>query len=314
MSYSGVLNYLLVGKESAKGTAVSATKDLGLIRDPTSSMEREVKESMGISNIEAQQITTGMVTFKRGWTMELQHGRILEYALGSVAHAETTGDWKHTFSITDSHPTATLEGGHNSSTDTVWASAGNMLEGLEVSTSLNEVLLAKADWTGITGASSATASTAVVSTLVVFPQALCHVSINGSEATEVQNFSIKITKKVEATGGIASNLAQDINATELHFEFSGQLGFNNKTYQELFLGGTTPSATSDPTAYDILLNAHNGVTLGSGRREFYLELQNCQMKSFEEAASIGNITYVTIGGTGTLKSAFSVDNITSANW
>ncbi len=161
-------------------------------------------------------------------------------------------------------------------------------------------------------------SSAVLSTLPVFPQVMCDVKLDGTSASEVQEASISITKTLEGAGGIGSNLYQQRHETGIKFEFSAKLGFDDKTFIQLFLGGTggatTPPTTLDPGGYEFLLQADNTIAAGSGRREIHLQLENCQSPSFDETTSVGGLTFIDITGTGTLKSCFTYDNITEANW
>lgn len=314
MTYPGVSKTILIGTESSWGTGGTADKDVGLVQDVSDNLSRDVKESLGIGAIDTQKVTSGIVDIGASITVEFQHGRLLEYIIGSVGHQETTSDWKHTFTVSSTPPSFIMESANNLTTDTVLTGTGFLVESGELSIALNDTVKLKVDVKGKTTTSSTSAAVAVLSTLIVYPHALVDIKINNASATEVQNFSIKAVKKVERSGGMKSNLFQQGHGTELRFEFSGTLGFQDETFQELFLGGSTPSATSDPTVYDILFNATNGTTLGSGRREIYWELENCIMDKFDEVASIGNLIFVDISGKGTLKSCFSVDDISDTSW
>lgn len=314
MTYPGVVKTVLVGKESTWGTAVTADKDIGIVTDISDNFSREVIESMGLGAIDVQHVTSGIVDVKSSVTVEFQHGRLLEYIFGSVAHAETTSDWKHTFTISNTPPSFTMESGNNLSTDTVLTGAGFLVETAEFSIALNEVLKLKVDVAGKTTASSDSASAAAIDTLIVYPHALCSVEINDVAATEVQNFSVKIVKKVERSGGLSSNLYQQGHSVELRIEWNGTLGFAAKTLQELWLGGSAPSGTSDPTVYDVTLIADNGTALGSGQRKLFLDIENNIGVTFDEVASVGNLTYFDIAGKGTLKECYNVDDISSGTW
>lgn len=313
MTYPSPTKTLLISKEDTWGTPVSATQNIGIITDTTASITQEIQESKSMGAITTQKVTGGMWGFPYSFTAEFQHGRILEYIFGSVSDGTTSSDEKHTFTISTTPPSATIEDGNNLTTDTVLTYEGMLVEAAEFTVGLNEVLNMKVDWKGENVRSSTSSAAASVPTLIVFPQALCHVSINGTEATEVQTFSIKITKKVELSGGIGSKLPQQGHATDIAFEFTGTLGFQDITFQELVLGGTSASAQADPTGRDVLLNCHNGVTLGNGRREFKLELENCLFTTFDEAASVGELTFIDLAGTGTLKECFTVDDIADLN-
>ena len=313
MTYPSTLAYLLIGKETTWGTAVTATKDAGLlITDTSPSIDREVMESHTISSIETQKVTSGIVDASFSVEGDYQHGRLFHFIIGPQTAVETTGDFKHTFTVADAPDSMTAEKGNKSTASTDWTSAGLLCESAELSIALNENLKLSSEWKGKTATAGTTGATAVISTLPVFPHALCEVKINTTAASEVQSASISINKVVERSGGISSNLYQQGHATELKFEFTAELGFTDDTYHELAFGGASILATGDPTGYEFEINADNGVALGSGRREIKFVLENCITKSFSEATSVGGLTFITITGVGTFKELFTVDNITGA--
>jgi len=177
---------------------------------------------------------------------------------------------------------------------------------------LNQNLKLSTTWKGKTSYNpGGTAPSAVLSTLPVFPHSLCEVKINGTEATEIQNASITVTKTVSTSGGVGSNIPQQGFATSLKFEFSASLGFTDSTYQNLWMGGTAVSGIEDPTGFEFQINADNGVTLGSGQRAITFTLENCIKSSFSESTSVGGLTFIDIAGSGTLKTLTTVDNISS---
>ena len=315
ITYPSQVKYALFGKEVTWGTAVAATKDVGiLIQEVSNPLAREIVESGTVSSTETQKITTGIVDVGVSLSGDFQHGRMLEFVLGSVSTVETTGDFKHTFTIINNAPSATFETGDDLTIDTVLTSTGQLVETAEISTELNANLQLSLDFKGKTVTSSAAASASIISNLAVFPHALVEVKINGIAATEVQSASISISKVVERSGGISSNLYQQGHAVEIKFEFTASLGFQDSTFHQLFLGGTTPSDTSDPADFEFEINADNAVVLGSGRREFKLVLQNCQMNADTETTSIGSLTFIDISGNGIFKECFTVDNISGASF
>lgn len=316
MTYPSQAKYLLLIKESAWGTPITPTKDCGLIvEDVSHGFDREIKESMGISSPAVQKITTGIVDPNLSLSGDFQHGRLLEFVLGTVVHAQSgaTTDWSHTFTLATNAPSATIQTGNDLTTDTVLTGAGMLVESAEFGIALNENLRMSCDFKGKTEASTSTAGTAVLSTLPVYPHALCTVKINTVASTECQNASITIKKVVSRAGGISSNLYQQGHATEIKFEYKATLGFENKTYQELMLGGTSPSAAADPTAFDFEISATNGVAFGSGKRAVEFILENC-VGTFKEVTKVGSLTFIDIAGSGTFKSCVSYDNIATGSW
>lgn len=329
MTYPSQSKYVLIGAESVgsagtsgtafaqgswkSGTSGTATpNDVGLvITDVTDNFTREIIESMGISRIQVQKITSGMTESGVSIEGDFQHGRLFKYIIGSEVGTSTSSDTTHTFAIAQNPPAASIESGNNLTTDTVLKHVGQFVESAEFSIALNENLKLKVDFKGKTANSSTAGSTAILSTLPVFPHALCDVKINGTPATEIQNASITITKTVEKSGGVSSNIYQQGHAVELKFEFTANLGFTDDTYQKLALGGEAVTSETDPTGFEFEISADNGIDLGSGQRAATFTLENCIHTTFDETASVGGLTFIDIAGSGQLKSLTTVDNITT---
>jgi hypothetical protein len=312
---SSPIKQLMFAKETTWGTAVTTDKDIGLIIvDATPSWTKEVMESLGMGQIETQKITTGIFEPKMTINGEFQHGRILEYVFGTVAHATTGSDEKHTFTIADSAPSATIGSAFNMTADIDVTSSGMLIETCEIATETNGKLMLNTAWTGQTILTDTTAPSFTQSTLPVFPHALVVCSIGGSPATITQSASITIEKTIEKAGGLGSNIYQQAAATECKFKFAATLGFTDATYHALFLGGTSPSLTSDPAATTFGLVADNGTALGSGQRNLTISLANCQMDGLTEPTAVGGLVFVEVTGAGTLNECFSVDNIASGSW
>jgi hypothetical protein len=311
MTYGAPSKSFLIGKESTFGTPVTADKDVGLVQDINDDYAKEIIESMSIGSIEAQAVNDGSFTLSQNATIEVQNGRMFEFVVGEASHAETTGDWKHTFTVDNEPKGFTSASGENGTTDTNLTMAGNLIENAELSIELNGNLSLSFTHKGFTTASSASAADQTIDTLIVFPHKLVSISVAGSSADEVQNFSVTFEKKVEQSFGIGSQVPQQSKATELHMRFSGTLGFTDVTYQELFLGGTTPQSASGVA---IILDADNGTSLGSGQRQVKCTLSDCQFSKFTKTCSVGNLIFVELEGTGILSELFTVDDISSSSW
>lgn len=316
MTYPGTVKNVLLAKETTWGTEVSPTKDVGLLlKDVSYNWEREVTESLGIGAIDTQAVNGGIFDPKITLNGEFQHGRLLEFIFGTVSHSSTGSDTKHTFTVSDTPPSASFEIGNNlSAGDTEATMTGMLVESAELSIELNGILMLSVTFAGKTVATSTTAAAAVLSTLQNFPHALCTVKLNDVAATECQEAKITITKVVERSGGISSNLFQQGHAVELKLSYSATLGFSDATYHNLWLGGSSPSTTSNPTAFNFEIIADNGTALGSGKRDVSIKLDSTIGKTFNEVTSIGGLTFVEIEGSGKFNSAYSTDNIASGSW
>jgi len=316
MTFPGQSKHFLIGKETTFGTGVSATRDIGIVTEISDDWAREIRKSPSLSSREVQSITGGMFDSNCSVTVEFQHGRLLEFVFGSVAHVETTGDWKHTFTIANGPPSMSAESADSLVSDVVKTYAGLKAASAELNVAINEVLTLSVDFEGQSVVSSTSAGTSVISSLPVFEHSFCNVTIDGTAASEVQNFTVSIPLSLAKSGGIGSAQYQQIHSTGIDFEFTGTLGFTSEAYQEIMLGGSggSTSIVNSPTGHTVILDCHNGVTLGSGRREFYLELGSCVWSGFTESASVNELVFVDVSGTGTLTSCFSVDNISSSEW
>jgi len=312
---SSPITQIMFAKEAAWGTAVTAGKDLGLIvTDSAVTWDREVMESLGLGNIETQKITTGVFDPKMTITGEFQHGRILEFVAGTASHSTVSSDEVHTFTITDTAPSASISSAVNMATDIDLTSAGMLLESCEISSEINGKVMLNTSWVGKTVAKDTSAPAFTQSTLPVFPHAFVSVGIGSGTASICQSASITFNKTIERAGGLGSNLYQQGAATEFKVEFAATLGFTDDTYHDLFLGSDTPAGTADPAATVFRLVADNNVAQGSGQRYMTVGLANCQMKGLNQPTTVGGLTFVEITGHGTLSEMITVDDIDAANW
>ena len=202
----GSVQSVLILKETTWGTAVIPAKDIGLILDTTGGLNREVHQISGLGAVEVQQIVTGSVSVAGSITFQMQHLRILQFLIGDETPVETTSDYKHTFAIADIPESFSLEIGENAASESKEIYEGCIGTGAEMSIALGGVLMCRFDWAGQTSNSTNTATSPVLDTLPVFPQALVDVKVAGSSATIVQNASITITKTFVPIHGMKSNL------------------------------------------------------------------------------------------------------------
>ncbi len=321
ISYPAQSKLVLIGAETTWGTVTTVPSDAGMIiSDVSDNLTREVIESLGISSIDTQKITTGVIDVGLTMSGDYQHGRMFRYILGTVTATATSDDDEHSFFVSGTPESLTIESANNLTTDESLVHSGMLVETSELSIALNENLKLSTTLKGKTTKSEPNASTAITSTLAVFPHALCTVKIGGVKATEIQNASITVTKVVQRSGGISSNLFQQGHGTEMKFGISATLGFQSNVYNNLFLSGSTatattstvsPSATADPTGVTFELSATNSVTLGVGLRSIKFILGNCQFSTFDKVTTIGSLTFIDIAGVGTFNSLVTTDNITS---
>lgn len=298
----------LIGKESTRGTGVTCDKDIGiLIEDISTPNTRELVEAEDIGTIEAVGNYSGMQEGGVTISGSLVHGRMFEFIVGEASHVTTSSDTVHTFHPFDTLPkTFTIQTGSNlSGGDVGLQHVLNTIESAEISTAINELVK-------LTVSSKAKAPTVittvpahVTSSLAAFPHALVAISLNGTEATEVQDFKISFTKATVSVDGIGSNDHIDIIPTSVKVKFSGTLAFTADTFHDHFVN-------NDVTA--VVFNADNAVSLGSGKRAIDIALNDIEMVKFDVTSKIGSLVLVAIEGAAKLNTFTTTDNIGSASW
>jgi len=311
-SQSSVESVLILA-ETTWGTAVTPSKDVGLVQDTSGGTNREVIEIGGLGQVEIQQVVTGSVGVAGSILFHMQHLRLFEFLIGVETPTSSGTDYKHTFAITDVPASFSLETGSNAATESTIIYEGCIGTGADISIALGGVLTCRFDWAGELGTSSGVAGAPVLDTLPVFPQGLTDVKVNQVAAIMIQNASISITKTFQAIHGVGSNLAQAAFTTDLKFAFAATLGFTDVTLQELGIGGATPPGTADPTGIEFEIVADNGTAWGSGQRNIQIILENCQFTKTEKVATLGAITFLNLAGNGTLKTFIGVDDIDDLN-
>ena len=312
---------LLVGKESTFGTAVTTDKDLGLIQSLTPSDKREYTKVKATGSREVQELVAGKEEYSIDTELFIQNGRIFEFLLGTKdSSTETTGDWKHIFSIGEEIPSFTLENSFNATVDAVSEYAGVKFDSGQIVLDTNGILKYSGSMIGkdldISGVS---ASAAVLSALKVL--AFKHTTLStgsaGSETSvgKLQSFTLNFANTVAPVDSAGTTQAQEIIAgdSEITIEFS--MSFESTTEYQKFLGGTTPAV--QPASTSMVINANNGVTLGSGRREFEVQLAEVQYEEVGAPVNVGEMVVQNFKGSctglGTDK-LFVVDTVSDSNF
>lgn len=298
----------MIGKEVTRGSAVTCDKDIGVaIKDLAPAAERELVESQDIGTIEVVGNYSGMKSGGLKITGDYLHGRLFEFIVGEASHATTSSDTVHTFHPFDSLPkTFTAEAGANLTAGDVGGQYTlNTVESAELKMAVNELLGLSVTTKSKAPTTLTTVPAHVTSSLAAFPHALCEVTFNGVEATEVQDCTLSFTKEVVPVNGIGSDDHQDLIPASVRVKISGTLAFSDETYHNHF-------ANNDVTA--ITFGADNGVALGSGKRAIAIALQDIEMNKFDTSVKIGNLTLVSFEAAARLNTFTTTDNISSASW
>lgn len=320
-TYDSTHGYILIGKETTQGTPVACTKDVGLVQNFAPNEVRNYTRIHSISQRNAVQLLAGQYDAKGTLETTLQHGRLLTYLFGTAAHVETTSDWKHTFSEADALSSMTLEDGYNASSDIVKTYSGGMISSATLSFDMSGALTMSADLLFHKPTTSTSASSAVISTLPVHPFSWMSLKTgaDGSEVTNtgVMSGSITVVNNLEKLYGIGSVLPEEIMPGLRTYEFEFRMKFKDKVDYELFLGGTTPTATGGGSIPSLIFNSNNGIALGSGRREFNIDFSDAVYDAYDKPLKVGEVIYQTFRGMATKitpDNTWFVDSITSALW
>jgi len=310
----------LIGQESTFGTAVTADKDVGLVQSHTPGDKRAIEEVYASGSRQVQELVPGKSELPWDFEVDLQNGRLFEYLFGGVAHALTGSDTKHTFSITSTLPSFTMESSFNATADSVFIYDGSKITTGTVNLDTQGIL--KGTFSGISQSvdtSTSSASAAVISTLPVlhYKHSTLKTGTAASE-TSVGNlltFNLVIDNDLKAVDQAGSVEIAELIASTFSMKFDFTMTFENTTEYEIFLGGTTPALS--PTKKSALFNANNGITLGSGRREFEIQLDNFLYEEAAPATSVGDLVIASFKGTATdlgSNGCFYVDNIAAASF
>ena len=311
---------ILIGKESTFGTAVSATKDVGLVQSFSPVDKRTIEEVYGAGSRQVQELVAAKSEITWDFDVNFQNGRLLEYVWGTVAHALTSSDTKHTFTIATTLPSMTIEDSFNSASDEVFIYDGSKINSSTINLDTNAVL--KLSASGMSqGSSSATgsASAAVISSLAVlhYKHSTLSTGTADSETSvgKLQTFNLNIENNIELIDAAGTFVTQEMVEANLKIAFDFTIMFENQTEYDIFQGGTTPQQS--PAEKGVEFNANNGISLGSGRREFNAQFKGFLYDEVGTPVNVGESVVQSFKGIATdigTNGVFSVDNIAEASW
>ena len=317
-SFHSKQNTFLIGKESVFGTPVATTKDVGLIQSVGPSDKRAYTKVRAAGGREIQELVAGKSEPSFDFEFFIQNGRMLELLFGTKdSSTETTTDWKHIFSIGTTIPSFTAEYSYNASTDAVFKYDGCKINSATISIDQGGILKFAGSAIAQSVTSSTSASAAVISTLSVL--AYKHLTLatgtpdSESSVGKLQSFSVTYDEGNTAVDAAGSIEVQETVSGDSEFTFEFAMMFEDLTEYNIFLGSTTPQ--SQPSAIGLEVNANNGVVLGSGRREFNLQLLGVQYEEVGTPLAVGEVIIQTFKGTATgfgTNKCFVVDTVSSA--
>lgn len=319
-AYGSQQSYLLAGEESTFNTPVSVNKSLGFISNASIDANNNIIDVRSIGSREAEVLLGGQFEVNMTVDGTFNSGALMEMFFGQSTDTETTGDYKHTFIDDDGSETVantilsyTIQPNFNSSSDVTLTLGGCKVNTLDLSMELGGVAEYSSEIFATDVDTGTTAGTQVSTTTTPLTFAQASISTGDEESesalSEVQSFNISFNNTLERVGGIGSRLTQEMVVGNLEVTGDFTMKFQNKDEFERFLGGSSAS-TSTPTDTGLIYTANNGVTLGSGRIEFYVKGADVQYESTNVAISTeGTIEASFNFKIGTLRDVFFVDAV-----
>lgn len=306
ISYKSGHGSVLSGKETTFGTPVVVAKDLGVVQNISTTPIKNVKKIFGIgqtavvANIQGRFETTGSIE------VAYQHGRLLEYIFGTVAHdAADTPDIKHTFTVNDTLPSMTLQDGSDSTTDTLLKTSVK-LGTLTINVNgIDDEITLSTDYLGKKPVTDTTVVAKVISTLETLSGAQATFKIGGSAVDEVQNCNMTINRASTFLHGISDQDVIDVQAQEFSVDFTATIGFKDKAEVDRLLASTV---------FAVELDITNGIAAASGLRQLNIVLANGVYSETPKTTTVGDFVFMDISGTGTINTCHTYDNIVEGNW
>ena len=314
--YTDYVGYLLMSKETTYGTAVSATKDLGLIQSVTPTDSQNIKRLYALGSRGVQEMVAGQYTSTVSVNAKYQHGRIFELLTGgTVTHSDAnTPDIKHTYAEADTPKPFTLEYGFNLTADVEFVYAGCVMNSLTLDLNLNEELSWSADINARTVATGTTASTGAIDVLPTLPS--YYGTLNtGSAVASIQGMTWTYNNTVKVLDALGDRRHQEAVGGSREMDFNMTLLFEDLTEYAQFLDTTSVSATATPSDFDMIINVTNGISAGSGLRQVYIDMDDNKWNEASVPVTLGSEVIASFSGHGkTLSSFYSYDDIASGDF
>lgn len=297
---------ILISKETTFKTPVVVAKDIGVVQSISQTPIKNVKKIFGIgqtnvvANIQGRFETSGSIE------VAYQHARLLEFIFGTVAHDDADApDIKHTFTISDSPPSMTLQDATDNTTDTT-INPSAKLGTLNINVNgIDDEITLSTDYLGNKPTTGTTAVAKIISTLETLSGAQATFKIGGSAVDEVQSCNMTINRAATFLHGISDQDVVDIQAQEFSVDFTATIGFKDKAEVDRLLASTV---------FAVELDVTNGVTVGQGLRQLNLVLSDGVYSETPKTVTVGDFIFMDISGTGKLNTCHSYDSIVSGSW
>ncbi len=277
--------FILVGEESTFNSPVTPTKDLGILSDWNfDANNNEILVTPAPGERELSDIQVGQFEGTISLNGVLNSGALFEMFFGQSTDTETTGDYRHVFiddtgseTVTNVIKSYTMSNNLDSTTDLVQTAGGCSVNTIDISAAVGEVITINSEIWGSGIDDTTTAGTKVTTTTK--PLSYSNIGITsgaegaGSLLTQVQSFGLSLGNNLNRVpSGLGSRTDSCHLVGNLPVTGEMELTFKDHNEWELFLGGTSEVSTGQITKSEVILDANNGVALGSGRLDLYVKL------------------------------------------
>lgn len=313
----GIQATILSGKETTWGTAVSATKSLGLVTNWSTADEQGTKEHYGLGQAKAVAVSGGLYTPKGSIDVELAHGRMIEYAIygGATTSTDSSTDCTHTFVYANTLPSFTVEESYEQGTpDIVNKWAGVTFNSSTLSLTADGELTLKSDWLAKTVDVSSTSSTAASIPTQAPIRGLSGALSLGTAVSNCASWEITCNRNMKIGHALGSRVPAWGGSNLISTTWKATVAYDATTWHQKLLGGTTPTTNAEPTSFTATFTADNNVALGSGKKSISIALTGCQVTSHGKAVTVNDFVMQDITGVGILGTGSMVDNVLNAAW
>jgi len=312
-NYAALKNaYVLVGWESTYGTPVSATKDLGIVTDITETGTNEVVSSRGLSSRDLDQLNMGQWRHRVEVTCEYQHARLIDLALGAVAHSGTADPYTHTCTGADTIDSVTLEVGLDGTTDDVSKYDGCKVNSLTIAQELGGVITMRAEFVTQSVVTSTTAGTAVTDTLPPLNWGTTTVN-TGDAIAQCRSFEWTVNNNLIPVDKMGSFEHENLLEGDRDYTCRFTAAYTDiKERSRFFAGnnsGTSP-ATADFDGFTTTITCDRS----ADNRSLVLTLTDCHYTDFSRPISIGGVILQDFTLVHRTASIVGEDDIPSADW
>ncbi len=298
--FSGKSGSILVGVEASYGAGGTPSKTLGYISAARIETSEDFEPIDPIGTRDTQYNVRTRWRIKGSIDAHYQHGRILEYVIGSATHAGASDPYTHTFHEVDVIPSLVLQGTKS------FTAAG--LKNTIVGVKCNSLRLTadkgapmkwSAEWVGQSNTMAATTASQTLDTII--PPTPAQVAVftgaTGADPTDelpgVQSFEVSINNNLAPFDAISSVIISDL--VEGRRKYTGKVSFAASNNAEvlkqvrLMLGSATLLTVQDTQdRRAIKLYWTNGLT---PEDNFTMTLYGCTFDSMTDPYEKDGIMY-----------------------